>query len=118
MDKVTWLSFLGILLLIVNLLNLYNSAHAAQKNAHAPLQKLEERIKKCEEHLTGIDYAMNDLKRDLDHAHQKIRENEQTASKIAQVQNKALLAILLWIKDPQHGDSKAIDDAIQGISTI
>ena len=118
MDNLTWIGFLGVLLFAMQLLNLYNSAHTAQKHAHEPIEKLESQIKECETRLTKMDYAMNELKRDVDHAHQKIRENEQSASKIAQVQNKALLAILLWIKDPQHGDAKQIDDAIQGISGI
>ena len=44
------------------------------------------------------------------------RENENAFAETTKAQNKALLAILLWIKDPNHGDTKQIDEAIKGIS--
>lgn len=79
--------------------------------------KLEQRITNAEGSLKVMEYNMSRLKEDVDHAHTKIRANEATAASIAKAQNKALLAILLWIKDPQHGDIHQIDEAIKDIST-
>ena len=118
MDNLTWIGVVAVLLLVAQLLSLYNSFHAAAKNAHAPLEKLEARVKNNEDHLTRLDYRMDEIKRDVDHAHEKIRENEKHATAVANAQNSALLAILMWIKDPNHEDSKQIDDAIKAITNV
>lgn len=116
MNDLTWVGFVGVLLFLSQLLSIYNSSKTAQKNATEPLKLLEKRITEIEKHVTGIDYGMNELKRDVDHAHDKIRENEKNYMETSKAQNKALLAILLWIKDPEHGDMHQIDEAIKVIS--
>jgi hypothetical protein len=61
-------------------------------------------------------FKMETMAHDLDSAHDKIRKNESAFVETTKAQNKALLAILLWIKDPEHGDTKQIDEAIKEIS--
>ena len=114
MENATWVGFVTVALVLLNILNLYNSASTAKRNAREPLQKLDDRIKEIETHVTKMDYAMNGLKRDVDKAHEKIRETEANTS----AQNKALLAILIWIKSNSAGetDTHQIDDAIKAIS--
>ena len=116
MTEVTWAAVVGVLLLLSQILNIYNSSKAAQKNAGEPIRSLEKKVADLESHLMKTDFTISSLKDDVDHAHQKIRENEKNYIETSKAQNKALLAILLWIKDPEHGDTKQIDDAIKGIS--
>lgn len=116
MQDVTWVGVVGVLLLLSQILSIYNSSKTAQKNASEPLRSVDARLKDVEEHVIKLDFAMNELKRDVDHAHQKIRENEKNYLETSKNQNKALLAILLWIKDQEDGDTKQIDEAIKGIS--
>ena len=117
MDNVTWLGVVGMLLLLSQILSIYNSSKMAQKNAGEPLRAVENRVKELEGHLMKTDYTITELKRDVDHAHEKIRENERNYMQTSKAQNKALLAILLWIKDPDHEDIHQIDEAIKEIST-
>ena len=117
MNELTWVGVVGVLLLVSQILNLYNSSKTAQRNANEPLRSVDTRLKEVEEHVIKMDFVMNQLKIDVDHAHQKIRENEKNYLETSKNQNKALLAILLWIKDQESGDTKQIDDAIKGIST-
>lgn len=114
MENATWVGFVTVALVLLNILNLYNSASTAKRNAREPLQKLDDRVKEIEAHVTKMDYAMNELKRDVDKAHEKIRETEANTA----AQNKALLAILIWIKSNSAGetDTRQIDDAIKAIS--
>ena len=116
MDNASWTGAVAFLLVAMQALSLYNTFHTAAKNHAEPMEKINSRLKDVENHLMKVDLAQNELKRDIDHAHEKIRENEKTSAAVAKAQNKALLAILLWIKDPQHGDAHEIDEAIKGIS--
>lgn len=116
MDNVTWVGTVAVVILVMQILSLYNSAHTAKRNHDAPMDEIKSRITNVEDHLKGIDYGMNELKKDVDAAHEHIRRNENIVATNTKAQNKALLVILLWIKDPQHGDTKQIDDAIQTIS--
>ncbi len=112
MENVTWVGVVAFLLLAMQLLSLYNSAHTASKHAHEPLNKIDERVKELEEHVMKTDFYMNELKRDVDNAHEKIREN----AKDTKAQNQALLAVLMWIRSTNQGDMKQIDDAIRLLS--
>lgn len=112
MENVTWVGFIAILLLAMQLLSLYNSAHTASKHAHEPLEKVELRVKDLEDRIMKMDFYMNELKRDVDNAHEKIREN----AKDTKAQNQALLAVLMWIRSTNQGDMKQIDDAIRLLS--
>jgi len=112
MENVSWVGVVAVMLLAMQLLSLYNSAHTASRNAHEPLNKIDERLKVLEEHVMKMDFRMDEMKRDVDHAQEKIRENEKNT----EAQNKALLAILMWIRQTNQGDMKQIDDAIRLIS--
>lgn len=118
MDNASWVGFVALVMVAMQLLGLYNTWHTASKNAHEPMARLENRVLEIEKKLTLMDNNMERIKTDVDHAHAKIRENEETMSKITKAQNKALLAILLWIKDPQHEDNRRIDDAINEMSIL
>lgn len=114
MENATWMGFVAIALVVLNVLNLYNSAHTAKRNASEPFERLDARLKEAEKHLTQMDYAMNELHRDVDKAHEKIRATENNAKN----QNQALLAILIWIKSSAkpEDDMSQIDKAIDAIS--
>lgn len=116
MNEITWAAVVGSLLLLSQLLSIYNSSKTARKNANEPLDKTNEHLSKLSEKVQVMEFKLTNMEHDLDRAHNKIRENENTFSETSKAQNKALLAILLWIKDPQHGDTKQIDEAIKGIS--
>ena len=118
MQDVTWVGVVGILLLLSQLLNIYNSSKTARKNAEEPLKELRKEVNQNKTDLGRLVFRMEKAEADINHAHDKIRENEESTGKIAKAQSKALLAILLWIKDPQHEDMKRIDDAIREISVI
>lgn len=118
MDNITWVGAVGVFLVLINLLNFYNSAHVASKNAHEPFRVLEERVNQIGKDVGTMQFNMERLKADVDHAHAKIRQNEENMNRISKAQNKALLAILLWIKEPQHEDCRRIDEAISEISNL
>lgn len=115
MENVSWLGVIGILLVALNILNLYNTAHTARKNAREPYVSLEKRVKEVESKVEEHKYEMENIKRDVDEAHKKIRDNEADTK----AQNKALLAILIWIKsNSKPGDDMSqIDGAISAINS-
>ena len=112
MENITWVGVVAVLLLAMQLLSLYNSAHTASKHAHEPMQKIESRVKNLEDHVMVTEFQMNEMKKDINNAHDKIRANEADTK----TQNKALLAILMWIRSTNEGDLKQIDEAIRLIS--
>lgn len=114
--NVTGAEIIAVLILIGQLISIYNQSKTAHKNAAEPITMLETRVKNLEDELLKRDYQMNEMKRDIDNAHNKIRENKLDYANNSKIQNKALLAILLWIKDPNHGDIHQIDEAIKEIS--
>ena len=118
MDNLTWVGVLAVMMVAMQLLSLYNSLHTASKNAHEPMERLENRITNIEKSITVTEHNMERLKEDVDHAHEKIRHNEQRTDQVARAQSNALLAILLWIKDPDHEDKRKIDDAIKAITEL
>ena len=52
MENATWMGFVAIALVVLNVLNLYNSAHTAKRNANEPFERLDVRVKEVEKHLT------------------------------------------------------------------
>ena len=118
MDNLTWVGVVAFMMVAMQLLSLYNSFHTATKNAHEPLQKVENRVIEIEKTLSVMEHNMERLKEDVDHAHQKIRANEERNDKVAKAQSNALLAILLWVRDPDHEDKRKIDDAIKAITEL
>lgn len=115
MQDITWVGVVGVLLLASTLLSIYNSAKAARKNADEPLREIRTSVNDMKNSVSKLEFRMERAEKDLNHAHEKIRENEATANNISKAQNKALLAILLWIKDPQSADKHQIDEAIKEI---
>lgn len=116
MTEITWAAVIGCILLLSQILNIYNSSKTARKNANEPIEKVKDSIHDLNDKVQLMEFKMENMAHDLDRAHDKIRENESTFIETTKAQNKALLAILLWIKDPNHGDAKQIDEAIKGIS--
>lgn len=116
MTEITWAAVIGCILLLSQILNIYNSSKTARKNASEPLEKVKENLHELNDKFQLMEFKMENMAHDLDRAHDKIRENENAFAETTKAQNKALLAILLWIKDPNHGDTKQIDEAIKGIS--
>lgn len=116
MTEITWVAVVGVLLLISQLLSIYNSSKTAHKNAVEPLSRINESLAKITQKIQLMEFKMENMEHDIDRAHDKIRKNETAFIQSSKAQNKALLAILLWIKDPEHGDTKQIDEAIKEIS--
>lgn len=107
---------IAVLILIGQLIGIYNQSKTARKNATEPITLLEARVKNLEDGQMKRDFQINEIKRDVDSAHNKIRENQADYTSISKVQNKALMAILLCLKDPDHFDRKQLDDAIKELS--
>jgi len=117
MENVTWLGIVSGILLLSQILNLFNSANTAKKNANAPLDEIRNEMKDARRDITVMQSEIKDLKRDVDHAHEKIRETEGKLEKTTKAQNKAFMALLLWAKSGGQ-DSSKIDDAINEISEL
>lgn len=107
---------IAVLILIGQLIGIYNQSKTARKNATEPITLLEARVKNLEDGQMKREFQINEIRRDVDSAHSKIRETRQEYNETVKAQNKALLAILLCLKDPDHFDRKQLDDAIQELS--
>lgn len=107
---------IAVLILIGQLIGIYNQSKTARKNATEPITLLEARVKNLEDDQMKREFQINEIRRDVDSAHSKIRETRQEYNETVKAQNKALLAILLCLKDPDHFDRKQLDDAIQELS--
>jgi predicted nucleic acid-binding Zn-ribbon protein len=117
MNDITWVAVVGVLLLISQLLNLFNSANTAKKNANAPLDTVKEDVKQNRTDIVKLQAEMTTAKKDIDHAHAKIRETETKLEQTTKAQNKAFMALLFWAKSGGQ-DSSRIDDAINEISEL
>lgn len=117
MTDITWAAVVGVLLLASQLFNLFNSANTAKKNASAPLDAVREDVKQNRTDIVKIQTEVTTLKKDVDHAHQKIRETESKLAVTTKAQNKAFMALLFWAKSGGE-DSSKIDDAIKEISEL
>lgn len=117
MENITWVGVVAVLLLISQLINLFNSTATAKKNASAPLDAVRADVTKNKEDIVEMKHVLIDIKRDVDHAHEKIRETESKLEKTTKAQSKAFLALLLWAKSGGQ-DSSKIDDAINEISEL
>lgn len=107
---------IAVLILIGQLIGIYNQSKTARKNATEPITLLEDRVKNLEDGQMKRDFQINEIRRDVDSAHNKIRETKEDYAETVKAQNKALLAILLCLKDPDHFDREKLDDAIQQLS--
>lgn len=117
MTDVTWVGVVGVLLLVAQLVNLFNSTTTARKNITAPLDIVRADVAKNKEDIGAMKHEIKDIKKDVDHAHAKIRETDSKLEKATKAQSKAFLALLLWAKSGGE-DSSKIDDAINEISEL
>lgn len=118
MTEITWISIVGVLLLIGQILSLYNSMAAARKNATAPFDALRAMVKTNSDEIVEIRHEMTGMKNDIDSAFNKIRENKEETERTAKAQNAALIQILLLLKEPTNRNDQAIDETIKNLSNI
>lgn len=117
MTEITWISVVGLLLLTAQLLNLFNSFSTAKKNANQPIEDLKKDVKEIRNDMSEMRHQIGGLKTDVDHAHDKIRENKSETDRIAKAQSEALVQILLLLRDPSERDNNKIDQVIQKLTT-
>lgn len=118
MQDITWVAVVGVLLLVGQVVSIYNSISTARKNAGEPLQQVKVMVTAHGAEITDIKHEMVDMKKDINHAFDKIRENKEESERTAKAQNAALIQILLLLKEPTKKDDKAIDDTIKELSSI
>ena len=117
MQDITWVGVVGVLLLIAQIINLFNSTVTARKNVNAPLDIVRADVATNKENIGAMKHEIKDLKKDVDHAHAKIRETEDKPARTTKAQNKAFMALLFWAKSGGE-DSSKIDEAINEISEL
>lgn len=118
MQDITWVAVVGVLLLVGQVVSIYNSIITAKKNAGEPLNIVKTAVTEQGRRITEIEHEMTDVKKDLNHAFDKIRENREDAERTAKAQNAALVQILLLLKEPNKKNDKAIDDTIKELTSI
>lgn len=118
MQDITWLSVVGVLLLVGQVVSIYNSISTAKKNAGEPLQIVKTAVTEQGRRITEIEHEVTDMKKDINHAFDKIRENKEESERTAKAQNAALVQILLLLKEPNKKNDKAIDDTIKELTSI
>lgn len=118
MQDITWLSVVGVLLLVGQVVSIYNSINTAKKNAGEPLQIVRTAVSEQGRRITEIEHEMTDVKKDLNHAFDKIRENREDAERTAKAQNAALVQILLLLKEPTNKNDAKIDETIKQLTSI
>jgi len=118
MTEITWISAVGVLLLVATLVNLYNSIANAKKNASQPINEVKQEIKELRDDMSELRHQIGGLKVDVDHAHDKIRENKYEADRTNKAMSEALVQILLILRDPSEKNSDKIDKVIQNLTSI
>lgn len=114
----TLVAVVGALLLIGQLMQLYNTMVTARKNANEPLQAVRTVVNEQTKQIAKIEHDMDNMKSDINNAFDKIRENKQESEKTSRVQNAALIQILLLLKDPDKRNDQDIDRTIKELSSI
>ena len=118
MQDITWVAVVGVLLLVGQVVSIYNSISTAKKNAGEPLQMVRTAVSEQGRRITEIEHEMTDVKKDLNHAFDKIRENREDAERTAKAQNAALVQILLLLKEPTNKNDAKIDETIKQLTSI
>ena len=118
MQDITWVAVVGVLLLIGQVVSIYNSISTAKKNAGEPLNIVKTAVTEQGRRITEIEHEMTDVKKDLNHAFDKIRENREDAERTAKAQNAALVQILLLLKEPTNKNDAKIDETIKQLTSI
>lgn len=116
-ESITLVTVVGVLLLIGQMASLYNSIVTAKKNASEPLQELKRAVNEHSDEIKEIKHDVDDMKRDLNNAYEKIRENKEESERTAKAQNAALVQILLLLKNPNEKNDKEIDETIKNLSS-
>lgn len=116
-ESITLVTVVGALLLIGQMASLYNSIVTAKKNASEPLQELKRAVNEHSDEIKEIKHDVDDMKRDLNNAYEKIRENKEESERTAKAQNAALVQILLLLKNPNEKNDKEIDETIKNLSS-
>ena len=117
MNDITWVAVVGVLLLVGQIISLYNAFTTARKNAAEPLQQVKVLVTAHGKELTEMRHDMLDMQKDIDRAFDKIRENKDEAERTAKAQNAALIQILLILKEPNNRNDKEIDKTIKDLSS-
>jgi len=118
MQDITWVAVVGVLLLVGQVVSIYNSISTAKKNAGEPLQIVKSAVTEQGRRISEIEHEMTDVKKDLNHAFDKIRENREDAERTAKAQNAALVQILLLLKEPTNKNDAKIDETIKQLTSI
>lgn len=118
MQNITWVAVVGVLLLVGQVVSIYNSISTAKKNAGEPLNIVKTAVTEQGRRITEIEHEMTDVKKDLNHAFDKIRENREDAERTAKAQNAALVQILLLLKEPTNKNDAKIDETIKQLTSI
>lgn len=118
MQDITWVAVVGVLLLVGQVVSIYNSISTAKKNAGEPLNIVKTAVTEQGRRITEIEHEVTDMKKDINHAFDKIRENKEESERTAKAQNAALVQILLLLKEPTKKNDKAIDDTIKELTSI
>lgn len=118
MQDITWVAVVGVLLLVGQVVSIYNSINTAKKNAGEPLNIVKTAVTEQGRRITEIEHEMTDVKKDLNHAFDKIRENREDAERTAKAQNAALVQILLLLKEPTNKNDAKIDETIKQLTSI
>lgn len=117
-DEMTLVTIVGVLLLLGQLMQLYNTMVTARKNASEPLQAVRSVVNEQTKQIAKIEHEMENMKKDIDNAFTKIRENKEESEKTAKAQNAALIQILLLLKEPEKRNYQDIDRTIKELSSI
>jgi hypothetical protein len=118
MQDITWLSVVGVLLLVGQVVSIYNSIITAKKNSSEPLNIVRTAVTDQGRRIAEIEHEVTDMKKDINHAFDKIRENKEESERTAKAQNAALVQILLLLKEPTNKNDVKIDETIKQLTSI
>lgn len=118
MQDITWVAVVGVLLLVGQVVSIYNSINTAKKNAGEPLNIVKTAVTEQGRRITEIEHEVTDMKKDINHAFDKIRENKEESERTAKAQNAALVQILLLLKEPTNKNDAKIDETIKQLTSI
>ena len=117
MQDITWVAVVGVLLLVGQVVSIYNSISTAKKNAGEPLNIVKTAVTEQGRRITEIEHEVTDMKKDINHAFDKIRENKEESERTAKAQNAALVQILLLLKEPTNKNDAKIDETIKQLTS-
>ena len=118
MQDITWVAVVGVLLVVGQVVSMYHRISTAKKNAGQQLNIVKKAVTEKGRRITEIEHEMTDVKKDLNHSFDKIRENREDAERTAKAQNAALVQILLLLKEPTNKNDAKIDETIKQLPSI